>query len=42
MVADGTLVLDRLVTRTIPLADLPAVLAAPPGLGEVKTMVVPG
>jgi threonine dehydrogenase-like Zn-dependent dehydrogenase len=42
MVADGTLELDRLVTRTIPLADLPAVLAAPPGLGEVKTMVVPG
>jgi L-iditol 2-dehydrogenase len=41
MVASGALELDRLVTRTIPLSDLPAVLAAAPGQGEVKTIVVP-
>lgn len=42
MVAAGELALDRLVSRTIPLAELPAVLAADPGFGEIKTMVVPG
>jgi L-iditol 2-dehydrogenase len=41
MVAAGQLELDRLVTRTIALAELPAVLAAPPGLGEIKTIVLP-
>ena len=41
MVVSGALELDRLVTRTIPLADLPSVLAAPPGQGEVKTIVLP-
>ena len=41
MVGSGALELDRLVTRTIPLADLPSVLAAPPGQGEVKTIVLP-
>jgi threonine dehydrogenase-like Zn-dependent dehydrogenase len=41
MVASGALELDRLVTRTIPLDDLPAVLAEPPGQGEVKTIVLP-
>jgi threonine dehydrogenase-like Zn-dependent dehydrogenase len=41
MVASGALELDRLVTRTIPLDDLPAVLAELPGQGEVKTIVLP-
>jgi threonine dehydrogenase-like Zn-dependent dehydrogenase len=41
MVAAGTLELDRLVTRTIGLEALPAALAAPPGPGEVKTIIVP-
>jgi len=41
MVAGGTLSLDRLITRTIPLEDLPAALAAPPMPGEIKTMVLP-
>jgi threonine dehydrogenase-like Zn-dependent dehydrogenase len=41
MVASGALELDRLVTRTIPLVELPDVLAAPPGRGEVKTIVIP-
>ena len=40
MVASGALELDALVTRTIPLVDLPAVLASAPAQGEVKTMVV--
>jgi threonine dehydrogenase-like Zn-dependent dehydrogenase len=42
MVAARTLALDPLVTRTIGLADLPALLGAPPAPGEVKTMVLPG
>ena len=41
MVADGTLALDRLVSRRIGLADLPAALAAPPAPGEIKTIVLP-
>jgi threonine dehydrogenase-like Zn-dependent dehydrogenase len=42
MVASDALELDRLVTRTIPLADLPAALAAGPEQGEVKTIITPG
>ncbi|MEX1180668.1 MAG: zinc-dependent alcohol dehydrogenase family protein [Cucumibacter sp.] len=42
MVAAGTLKLDRLITRTIPLEDVPAAIAAPPGFGEVKLIAVPG
>jgi L-iditol 2-dehydrogenase len=42
MVAAGTLSVDRLITRTIPLAELPAVLGAPPAFGEIKTLVLPG
>lgn len=41
MVAAGVLDLDRLITRTIGLEDLPQVLAAPPGFGEIKTIVLP-
>ena len=41
MVGAGVLDLDRLITRTIPLEELPQVLAAPPGLGEIKTIVLP-
>lgn len=40
MVASGVLDLDRLVSRTISLAELPGVLAAPPTFGEIKTVVV--
>jgi len=42
MVASGVLELDRLVSRTISLAELPGVLGAPPAFGEIKTMVVAG
>jgi len=41
MVADGVLDLDRLVSRTIPLADLPQVLQNEVPFGEVKTIVLP-
>lgn len=41
LVATGALELDALISRTIPLAELPAALQAPPALGEVKTIVVP-
>lgn len=42
MVAEDALDLDRLVTRRIGIEELPAVLAAPPQPGEVKTIVLPG
>ncbi|HVX81433.1 MAG TPA: zinc-dependent alcohol dehydrogenase family protein [Devosiaceae bacterium] len=42
MVAEGTLKLDSLVSRRIPLAEVPGVLAAPVPFGEVKTIVLPG
>jgi len=42
MVASGVLELDRLVSRTISLAELPGVLGAPPAFGEIKTVVVAG
>ena len=41
MIAAGTLDLESLITRRIGLGDLPAVLAAAPGQGEIKTIVVP-
>lgn len=41
LVASGALALDPLISRTIPLIDLPEFLAAPPPFGEVKTIVVP-
>jgi threonine dehydrogenase-like Zn-dependent dehydrogenase len=41
MVASGQLELDRLITSTISLAELPAALATPPGHGEIKTIVLP-
>jgi hypothetical protein len=33
--------LDALISRTIPLDELPATLVAAPGYGEVKVMVWP-
>jgi L-iditol 2-dehydrogenase len=41
MIASGVLELQRLISNAIPLADLPAVLAAAPAFGEIKTMVLP-
>lgn len=41
LVASGALDLDALITRTIPLGDLPAALRAGPSLGEVKVIVTP-
>ena len=42
LIASGVLELDRLVTRTIPLADVPAIVGAAPAFGEIKTVAVPG
>jgi len=40
LAASGRLTLDPLITHRIGLAAIPAVLAAPPARGEVKSMVV--
>ena len=42
MIAAKTLEIDRLVTRTIGLDEVPAIIAASPELGEVKIIAVPG
>ncbi len=41
LIASGRLTLDPLISRVIPLADLPATLAAPPRPGEIKVLVRP-
>jgi threonine dehydrogenase-like Zn-dependent dehydrogenase len=41
LVASRALDLDSLVTRTVPLEDVPAILAAPIPFGEIKTVAVP-
>jgi 2-desacetyl-2-hydroxyethyl bacteriochlorophyllide A dehydrogenase len=42
LIAEGALELDKLVTRTIPLADVPAVIGSAPAFGEIKIVAVPG
>lgn len=41
LIASGALSLDKLITRTISLDELPSALVAAPELGEIKTIVVP-
>lgn len=41
MIASGVLDLDRLITRTISLAEVPAVVGAAPAFGEIKIIAVP-
>lgn len=41
LIAGGALELDRLVTRTVPLEEVPAILAAAPAAGEIKIVAVP-
>lgn len=41
MIASGALELDRLITRTIPLNEVPAVVGAAPAFGEIKIIAVP-
>jgi threonine dehydrogenase-like Zn-dependent dehydrogenase len=41
MIASGVLDLDRLITRTIPLSEVPAVVGAAPAFGEIKIIAVP-
>jgi threonine dehydrogenase-like Zn-dependent dehydrogenase len=42
LISEGTLELDRLVTRTVPLSDVPAIVGAVPAFGEIKIIAVPG
>jgi L-iditol 2-dehydrogenase len=42
LIADGVLELDRLVTRTVPLVAVPAIVGAAPAFGEIKIVAVPG
>jgi threonine dehydrogenase-like Zn-dependent dehydrogenase len=41
LVATRALDLDSLITRAVPLEDVPAILAAPIPFGEIKTIAVP-
>ena len=41
MIASGVLELGKLVTRTVPLAEVPGVVGAAPELGEIKIIAVP-
>lgn len=41
MIGAGVLELDRLITRTIPLAEVPGVVGAAPAFGEIKIIAVP-
>lgn len=41
MIASGVLELDKLITRTIPLSEVPAVVGAAPAFGEIKIIAVP-
>jgi L-iditol 2-dehydrogenase len=42
LVAEGALELDKLVTRTVPIGDVPAIVGAAPAFGEIKIVAVPG
>ena len=41
LIASGRLKLDPLITRTIAIEEVPGVIAAPPGYGDVKIIAVP-
>jgi 2-desacetyl-2-hydroxyethyl bacteriochlorophyllide A dehydrogenase len=41
LIASGRLKLDPLITRTIAIEEVPGVIAAPPGYGDVKVIAVP-
>lgn len=42
LIADGTILLEPLISRRISLEELPDAVANPPRAGEVKVLVVPG
>lgn len=42
IISDGTLNLDPLISRVVSLAEVPQLLAAEPGYGDVKYVVAPG
>jgi threonine dehydrogenase-like Zn-dependent dehydrogenase len=41
LIASDRLTLDPMITRTIPLDDVPATISTPPALGDVKVIAVP-
>ena len=41
LIASGRLKLDPMITRTIAIEEVPGVIAAPPGFGDVKVIAVP-
>jgi threonine dehydrogenase-like Zn-dependent dehydrogenase len=41
LIASGRLRLDPLITRTIAIEEVPGVIAAPPGYGDIKIIAVP-
>jgi len=41
LIASGALVLDRLITRTISLDEVPAAIGRPPEFGEIKLVMLP-
>ncbi len=41
LIAGGALSLDKLITRTVRLAEVPEVIAAAPAYGEIKIIVAP-
>ncbi len=41
LIAEGTLELDKLVTRTVPLDEVPAIIGASPAFGEIKIVATP-
>lgn len=41
LIASGRLKLDPLITRTVAIEEVPGVIAAPPGYGDIKVIAVP-
>jgi L-iditol 2-dehydrogenase len=42
LIAEGALELDRLITRTVALSEVPAIIGAPPAFGEIKIVALLG
>ncbi|WP_373413881.1 zinc-dependent alcohol dehydrogenase family protein [Ensifer aridi] len=41
LVASGAIEIDRLISRRVPLAEAPGIIASPAAAGEVKVLVIP-
>jgi threonine dehydrogenase-like Zn-dependent dehydrogenase len=42
LIAGGSLELDKLVTRTVHISEVPSIVGSAPALGEIKIVAVPG